>query len=305
MFHEDEIWAEGYLEEERQRRHESMLLDVDSYQPVRSDLRGALTVLHRAGTSVVLNVSTGDIHVPDRHGIYTLPAFTSRDRESTDVALASAVIRYREEMLEAARRSPSLYSALAHQTGSRYGLPVAVPWTRLLMAEIYGQSPDIMELIISVDSRDLQVMRNRFVLVGSRAWDMHREIYQSVELLAAEGTILMSERGARHRSVQIDRDPCEQAIDLASAWWEHFGDRFMQYLAWSCAQVRKDRAVLLLAGPPGAGKTQVFLFLQSALSFADVLPSVTEVANARFSPCLLYTSPSPRDRQKSRMPSSA
>ena len=27
--------------------------------------------------------------------------------------------------------------------------------------------------------------------------------------------------------------------------------------------------------------------------------------NARFQACLLYTSPSPRDRQKSRMPSSA
>ena len=41
---------------------------------------------------------------------------------------------------------------------------------------------------------------------------------------------------------------------------------------------------------------------------ADVLApySPTKVDNtARFQPCLLYTSPSPRDRQKSRMPSSA
>ena len=35
----------------------------------------------------------------------------------------------------------------------------------------------------------------------------------------------------------------------------------------------------------------------------DVL--LNEAYNARYSPCLLYTSPSPRDRQKSRMPSSA
>ena len=30
-----------------------------------------------------------------------------------------------------------------------------------------------------------------------------------------------------------------------------------------------------------------------------------EVTEAKFDGCLLYTSPSPRDRQKSRMPSSA
>ena len=30
-----------------------------------------------------------------------------------------------------------------------------------------------------------------------------------------------------------------------------------------------------------------------------------KIATAKYNPCLLYTSPSPRDRQKSRMPSSA
>ena len=36
--------------------------------------------------------------------------------------------------------------------------------------------------------------------------------------------------------------------------------------------------------------------------YLDVL---TEAYNRRYYDCLLYTSPSPRDRQKSRMPSSA
>ena len=36
-----------------------------------------------------------------------------------------------------------------------------------------------------------------------------------------------------------------------------------------------------------------------------VLHSLSIAAMANFEPCLLYTSPSPRDRQKSRMPSSA
>ena len=35
------------------------------------------------------------------------------------------------------------------------------------------------------------------------------------------------------------------------------------------------------------------------------LTSVTQMAEQTFITCLLYTSPSPRDRQKSRMPSSA
>ena len=36
-----------------------------------------------------------------------------------------------------------------------------------------------------------------------------------------------------------------------------------------------------------------------------ILDTNKEVTLSRFTDCLLYTSPSPRDRQKSRMPSSA
>ena len=42
-----------------------------------------------------------------------------------------------------------------------------------------------------------------------------------------------------------------------------------------------------------------------ATSMGVVASSTPEVAYARSNACLLYTSPSPRDRQKSRMPSSA
>ena len=39
--------------------------------------------------------------------------------------------------------------------------------------------------------------------------------------------------------------------------------------------------------------------------FWDTLPQANEMNGYHFLDCLLYTSPSPRDRQKSRMPSSA
>ena len=55
--------------------------------------------------------------------------------------------------------------------------------------------------------------------------------------------------------------------------------------------------VLGLLGPNGAGKSTTMKMLCGCLS-----PSQGEVP---INGCLLYTSPSPRDRQKSRMPSSA
>ena len=51
-----------------------------------------------------------------------------------------------------------------------------------------------------------------------------------------------------------------------------------------------------------AGK-DVVLFL-SGISMVNAAMT-TQLAFERFTVCLLYTSPSPRDRQKSRMPSSA
>ena len=58
----------------------------------------------------------------------------------------------------------------------------------------------------------------------------------------------------------------------------------------------KDRKHCLLCGPPGCGKTMVAKILCKIWIAMGFISGTG---------CLLYTSPSPRDRQKSRMPSSA
>ena len=57
------------------------------------------------------------------------------------------------------------------------------------------------------------------------------------------------------------------------------------------------------AGGSSTGSSQLDLTLIITAAAAGVAALASAVA--LYSPCLLYTSPSPRDRQKSRMPSSA
>ena len=51
----------------------------------------------------------------------------------------------------------------------------------------------------------------------------------------------------------------------------------------------------------GLGRVNVFPMEDSKY----ILRAVVSYSSDEYKPCLLYTSPSPRDRQKSRMPSSA
>ena len=71
--------------------------------------------------------------------------------------------------------------------------------------------------------------------------------------------------------------------------------------------VERGEAVGLL-GPNGAGKTTLF-YMITGLIAADrgtiSLDGADITSLPMYQRCLLYTSPSPRDRQKSRMPSSA
>ena len=63
-------------------------------------------------------------------------------------------------------------------------------------------------------------------------------------------------------------------------------------------------------GMESGSKRLVLLFTQlgdfDSMEYAQALvPELSRLEHAGIKACLLYTSPSPRDRQKSRMPSSA
>ena len=64
-----------------------------------------------------------------------------------------------------------------------------------------------------------------------------------------------------------------------------------------------------LVGPRPEVRKYVDLYTPEQLRVLNVRPGITSLASIRYRNeneiCLLYTSPSPRDRQKSRMPSSA
>ena len=76
---------------------------------------------------------------------------------------------------------------------------------------------------------------------------------------------------------------------------------------WDGLQTRvlaDDAGTVLVMGGPGTGRTSVCLEIAARhVAFGGRLSEVLVLAQTR--PCLLYTSPSPRDVEESRMPSSA
>ena len=62
---------------------------------------------------------------------------------------------------------------------------------------------------------------------------------------------------------------------------------------------------LLIFGPPGLGKTTLANIVANELEVSIRHTSGPVIERAGDLACLLYTSPSPRDRTRSRMPSSA
>ena len=77
-------------------------------------------------------------------------------------------------------------------------------------------------------------------------------------------------------------------------------DKFAQILVKHLSA--KD--LILLNGDLGAGKTTLTQFIGKALGVKRTINSPTFNIIKSYT-CLLYTSPSPRDRTRSRMPSSA
>ena len=67
--------------------------------------------------------------------------------------------------------------------------------------------------------------------------------------------------------------------------------------------VKKFKTIFLY-GELGVGKTTFVKYLINNLQKKEKT-KITEIPSPTFNICLLYTSPSPRDRTRSRMPSSA
>ena len=75
-------------------------------------------------------------------------------------------------------------------------------------------------------------------------------------------------------------------------------------------QASSHREAPLIALDPAADNTDVYAFVDPndpdmVTLIANYIPFQSPDGGPNFYPCLLYTSPSPRDRSVSRMPSSA
>ena len=68
--------------------------------------------------------------------------------------------------------------------------------------------------------------------------------------------------------------------------------------------VSPQKAIFHCFGCGAGGNVLTFIKDYEGLNFVEAVEKLAELNNVTV-PCLLYTSPSPRDRQKSRMPSSA
>ena len=75
--------------------------------------------------------------------------------------------------------------------------------------------------------------------------------------------------------------------------------RLVATLKAAAHRLGPERRILLLHGPVGSAKSTIARLLKKGLE------AYSRTEEGKLFTCLLYTSPSPRDRQKSRMPSSA
>ena len=82
--------------------------------------------------------------------------------------------------------------------------------------------------------------------------------------------------------------------------WKNFLSTGNQYIELDF----QEKSTVLISGNNGAGKSTVLDALTFVL-FSKPYRKINRSQLLNSTNCLLYTSPSPRDRQKSRMPSSA
>ena len=136
---------------------------------------------------------------------------------------------------------------------------------------------------------------------GVWVWDAKtKELRFSKKNANQHVTSIDVSKDGRRLAVAGGRNPVARVFDLASG--AMVGDPIKHPDTVFAARFNPTGDQLLTACRDGQAR------LHDLETGELVLPGLTHdsnVRNARFTPCLLYTSPSPRDKRQSRMPSSA
>ena len=111
--------------------------------------------------------------------------------------------------------------------------------------------------------------------------------------------------------VHWERDPGNPLLEVDTGWYEPQNSEQKEAQTWRDPYVvyssDEETYYMFLSARvnegPHDGRGVIGLARSTNLVSWEVLPPVSKPGD--FTDCLLYTSPSPRDRQKSRMPSSA
>ena len=94
----------------------------------------------------------------------------------------------------------------------------------------------------------------------------------------------------------------EPVLDLTSLRFSY--EKGAPFISIEALRIESGESVFL-RGPSGSGKSTLLGLIGGVLKPDSGQVNISGTDMAALSPCLLYTSPSPRDQRGSRMPSSA
>jgi len=160
----------------------------------------------------------------------------------------------------------------------------------------------------------VQIPYIKDVVAGLSVTILEKEGYEADDII---GTVAIraSNQGFNVIIVSSDKD-FRQTLSENTVMWDSMSEKLTDYTA-----IKRDYGiepeqiieVMALSGDsadnipgiPGVGKKTALSLIQQFHSIENLFQNTNKVTKASLKTCLLYTSPSPRDRTRSRMPSSA